>query len=262
MVIIDNFIPYKLPSQYVFSGEDYLDIYAYGNRTFKKIRSSNNTSIFTINPEGFKALTQDISQNSIGIILNSGHHIFNILDFDKLPLRRDLQREIIQWRLKKVFPEEISEYDHHFFRLKKNKILSILFKNELKEKIEDLFSTNKINLTYMGNSTINIINHLRESKPSIDFFIEIDQDLFIIVFISDSSPIYVRKFRSDQEEEVLDELIKTISYVKESYKKVLRNYLIISNRSNIDLDLIDDKIKLLDIQPVNLENKNPLFLPG
>ena len=262
MVIIDNlFIHYKRPGQYVFAGENYLDIYTYVNKSFQKTRTIENASIFNPGSDNFKGLFRELAAVDTGIILNSGYYIFNIFDFEKIPFREGLQQEIVEWRLRKVFPENIDEYDHQFFKMSKKKILSILFKKSLKEKIEEYFTANGLNLIYMGNSTVNIINHVVTQKTAPDFFIEIDRDLFIIVFQDHSMPFYIRKFRNDHENEVVGEIIKTTNYVKNSYSQVLHSYSIISNRPGLNFDLIGDELSKLDIHPHDLKEREKLFLP-
>lgn len=271
MVIIENyFIHYKRPAQLVFAGENYLDIYKYVNKSFQKTRSFDNAPIFDLTAESFSAAARELSvagasaANAIdtGIILNSAYYIFNILDFEKIPFREGLRKEIVEWRLRKVFPENIEEYDHQFYKLDKNKILSILFKKSLKEKIETLFAQSQVNLTYMGNSTVNSIDNVLRQKSSPDFFIEIDSNLFIVVFQKQSLPFYIRKFRGEHEDEVVSEVVKTINYVKNSYAQIPRTYSIISNRCRLNLDVIKQELLGQEIKALDLKNKEKLFLPG
>lgn len=273
MVIIENFfIHYKRPAQLVFAGENYLDIYKYVNKTYQKTRSFDSAPIFDLTVESFSAAARELSiagagggnANKIdtGVILNSAYYIFNILDFEKIPLREGLRKEIVEWRLRKVFPENIDDYNHQYHKLDKNKILSILFKKSLKEKVEKLFAQSQVNLTYMGNSTINNIDNVRRQKSSPDFFIEIDRSLFIVVFQKNSLPFYIRKFRGAHEEEVVVEIIKTINYVKNSYSHVPRTYSIISNRCELNIETIKQELLGQEIKALDLKNKEKLFLPG
>ncbi|MCP5103900.1 MAG: hypothetical protein GY950_11000, partial [bacterium] len=197
MVIIENlFIHYKQPAQYVFAGENYLDIYKYVNKSYQKTRTIDDASIFTLDAEGFGSAARELAAaegKDTGIILNSASYIFNILDFEKIPFRESMCRDIVDWRLRKVFPENIDDYNHQFFKLDKTKVLSILFKKSVKEQIEGLFADSGINLTYMGNSTVNTMNNVLTARTSPDFFIEIDRDLFIVVFQNHSLPFYIRK---------------------------------------------------------------------
>lgn len=278
MVIIENyFIHYKRPAQLVFAGENYLDIYKYVNKSFQKTRSFDNAPIFDLTAESFSAVARELSlagasgggagggaANAIdtGIILNSAYYIFNILDFEKIPIREGLRKEIVEWRLRKVFPENIEDYDHQFYKLDKNKILSILFKKSLKEKIETLFTQSQVKLTYLGNSTINSIDNVLRQKASPDFFIEIDSSLFIVVFQKQSLPFYIRKFRGEREDEVVSEVVKTINYVKNSYAQTPRTYSIIANRCRLNLDVIKQELLGQEIKSLDLKNKEKLFLPG
>jgi hypothetical protein len=275
MVINENFfIHYKRPAQLVFAGENYLDIYKYVNKTFQKTRTFDNAPIFDLTVESFSSAARELSvagasagagaANAIetGVVLNSAYYIFNILDFEKIPLREGLRKEIVEWRLRKVFPENIDDYNHQYYKLDKNKILSILFKKSLKEKIETLFAQSQVNLTYLGNSTINNIDNVLRQKSSPDFFIEIDSNLFIVVFQKQSLPFYIRKFRSEHEDEAVSEVIKTINYVKNSYAQTPRTYSTISNRCRLNLDAIKQELLGQEIKALDLKNKEKLFLPG
>lgn len=271
MVIIENyFIHYKRPAQLVFAGENYLDIYKYVNKSFQKTRSFDSAPIFDQTVENFSTVARELSiaganaANAIdtGIILNSAYFIFNIIDFQKIPLREGLRKDIVEWRLRKVFPENIDDYDHQYYKLDKNKVLSILFKKSLKEKIETLFSQSQVSLTYIGNSTINSIDNVLRQKSSPDFFIEIDSNLFIVVFQKQSLPFYIRKFRGGREDEVVSEIVKTINYVKNSYTQTPRTYSIIANRCQLNLDNIKQELLAQEIKFLDLKNKEKLFLPG
>jgi hypothetical protein len=270
MVIIENFfIHYQRPAQYVVAGEKYLDIYKYVNKSFQKTRTVEDISIFDLDPGTFGSAAGELAVSGsggngtdTGIILNSSSYIFNIFDFEKIPLRRETQREVVEWRLRKVFPENIEEYDHHFFTLGKNRILSILFKKSLKEKIEGLFAHNHINLIYMGNSTVNCLNNVLGLKSPPDFFIEIDRNLIIAAFQDRTLPFYIRKFRAENESEVVAELAKTINYVKNSYSQTPRTYSVISNRCELNLDVLKYELKEQEVRPLELKNKEHLFLPG
>lgn len=269
MVIIENFfIHYKRPPQFVFAGENYLDIYKYVNRSFQKTHSFDNISIFDLTTEGFTPIAKELSLAGAtsgidtGIILNSNSYIFNILDFEKIPFREGLRKEIVEWRLRKVFPENIDDYNHQYYKLAKNKILSILFKKNQKEKIEKLFAKNQVNLIYMGNSTINNISNTLHRKSSPDFFIEIDRNLFVVVFQKHMIPFYIRKFRGGREGDVVSEIVKTINYIKNNYSHSPRTYTIISNRCDLNLEFIKQELLGQEIIALDLKNKDKLFLPG
>jgi hypothetical protein len=252
----------------VFAGENYLDIYKYVNRSFQKTRTIEDISFFDLDTEAFGSAARELAVSGggngadTGIILNSSSYIFNIFDFEKIPLRRETQREIVEWRLRKVFPENIEEYDHRFFNVGKNRVLSILFKKSLKEKIEGLFADSHINLIHIGNSTVNCLNNVLSLKSAPDFFIEIDRDLIIVVFQDRTLPFYIRKFRGENESEVVAELAKTINYVKNSYAQTPRTYSVISNRCDLNLDVLRYELKEQEVRPLDLKNKEHLFLPG
>ncbi|MCP4153233.1 MAG: hypothetical protein GY757_36215 [bacterium] len=263
MVIIDNlFIHYKQPAQFIYAGENYLDIYKNLNKGLEKTRRFEDVSLQDINAEDFNNVIRELGAGDTGLILNSGNTIFNIFDFEQIPWRDELQKEIVEWRLKKVFPENIDDYNHQFFKLSKNKILSVLFKKEFKEKIEELFTANSVNLTYIGNSTVNILNRMSHVKPSPDFFLEIDRNLSILTFQSNALPFYIRKFRAGKESDVTGEIVRTINYVKNSYSKIPRTYATFISHSDLDFSVINAELAQQSITQASLENKENFLLPG
>ena len=140
------------------------------------------TPLFDIDNYGIEEIKRELADKETGLILNSANFIFNILEFEKIPFWEGLRKDLVQWRLQKVFPEDIGLYEHDFFKLDKNKLLSILFKRALKEQLEKTFGENGIQLVYLGNSTIEIMNHLKKLKTGPDFFIEVDKSLSVVVF--------------------------------------------------------------------------------
>ena len=146
MVIDHFFIRFKTTSQYIYWGENYADIYrmSESDKTFTKIHSFDNVSISKITAYQFQDIARELLKVDTGIILNSGPFIFNIFEFEKLPFQERLKKELVEWRLKKIFPENITEYEHDFFKLDKKRILSVLLKKSLKENIENLFKENEV----------------------------------------------------------------------------------------------------------------------
>lgn len=275
MVIIDNlFIHFKRPQQFVFAGEKYMDVYKLVDKSFQKTRTVEDISIFDIKADegggesdgnGFREVVRELTAHGnvdTGVILNANPFIYNIFDFDRIPIRDETQREIVEWRLRKVFPENIDEYDHQFFKLSRTRILSVLFKKSTKQKIEELFTANNISLTYMGNSTINSMNNIANLKKSPDFLVEVDRSQFIVIFQKNSLPFYIRKFRGQNESDAAGEIVKTINYVKNSYAQVPHTYSVMSNRSDLDFDLIRYELMQQEVRPLELKKKGLLFLPG
>ncbi len=265
MVIIDNFfIYYRRPEQFVYAGESYVDIYKYVGRTYKKTRTLEGISL--LNPgdenEGFDTVARELGDLDTGLVLNSGSYIYNIFDFDKIPLWDDMRKEIVEWRLKKVFPENLDDYDHQFFKLSRTKILSILLKNNIKKDIEEMFNRNQRRLTYLGNSTINILNRVAKLRTAPDFFVEIDGGFFMTGFQYRSLPFYFRKFRVENEEEAVAEILKTINYVKNSYSREPHSYSVVAHHSPFDLQRIQLDLAREEVRHIPLKNSESLIFPG
>ena len=264
MVIDHFFIQHKKPAQYVYWGENYLDIYnaSDSGKGFIKTHSIDDVSLSGMNSSQFGDIARVLTDVDTGIILNSSAFIFNIFEFEKIPWQGGLKRELVEWRLKKVFPENIADYELNFFRLDKKRILSILFKKSLKEHIENLFRENGISLTYLGNSTVEMMNHLvKLKKHAPEFFIEIDKSLCLSVFLGQGLPYYIRKFRADQAADVVNEVTKTINFVKNSYSRVPRTCSLMIRRSDIELHTISDELSKMEILPLDLKNSEQFIFP-
>jgi hypothetical protein len=264
MVIEDFFIHYQMPAQFVYWGENYLDIYRFTDpgKTFKKILSIDNVSAAAISPGQFQDIARELLKIDTGVILNSGQFIFNIFEFEKIPWQKNVRKDLVEWRLKKVFPENLEDYAHHFFKLSKNRIFSILLKKNLKEKIEELFRESGISLVHMGNSTVEIINHVtRLKKDAPDFFIEIDNNLSIAVFQDRTVPFYIRKFRSAQTAELVNEVMKTINFVKNSYARTPRTFSLLVRRFPEDSRAIGAELSMQDILPLELKRDEQFIFP-
>jgi hypothetical protein len=264
MVIDRFFIHYKPSTQYIYWGENGVDVYKRSDsgKNLKKSNTFANVSLTDITSDEFAAIARELQSVDTGVVLNSSQFIFNIFEFEKIPFQEGLKRDLVEWRLKKVFPENIDDYAHDYFKLSKDRILSILFKKSLKEKIENLFAENGVQVIYMGNSTVEIMNHLTGKKSlAPDFFIEIDKGLSMAVFLDRGVPYYIRKFRSDRAAGIAGELVKTVNFVKNSYAKVPRRYSIAADPADVDLQVIKDELSIQALQPLNMENKVPMFLP-
>lgn len=265
MVIENFFIQYKKPEQYIYWGENYLDIYkaSDSDKGFIKTHSFDNVSLSTMNTSEFADMARVLLHVDTGIIMNSGPFIFNIFEFEKIPWQEGLKKELVEWRLKKVFPENIDEYEHHFFKLDKKRILSVLFKKSLKEHIETLFRENGLSLTYLGNSTVETINHIAKLKKDVpDIFIEMDKSLSITVFLGKGLPYYIRKFRAEQAADIVTEAAKTINFVKNSYARVPRTCALMIRRSDIELHTVNDGLSKMEILPLDLKNSEQFIFPG
>lgn len=261
MDITKYFINFHLASQYVYGGENYIDVYKRVEGAFKKTKTFENKSIYKLDNYDIDEIKRELGNTDTGVVLNSTNFIFNIFEFDKIPFREEMRRDLLTWRLQKVFPEDIKLYDFDYFRIDRKKILSVLFKKELREKIETVFADNGMKLIYFGNSTIEIINNIRKLKPSPDFFVEIDKNFSILIFLNDAIPYYIRKFRSSKEVDIAQEVLKTVNFVKSSYDYIPSTYSLISPSPGSSFDPVREQLAESNINELSAELKKNLFLP-
>lgn len=262
MDVTKFFINFRKAAQYIYGGENYIEIYKRLEGSLNKIKTFEKKSLLNLDSYDIDELKKELAPVETGIVLNSGYFIFNIFEFDRIPFREEMRKDLVTWRLQKVFPEDIGQYEHDFFKLDRKKILSILFKKSLRENLEQLFTGQGIRLLYIGNSTIEIINNVRKLRPAPDFFIEIDKNLCIVVFRADSVPFYIRKFRGDKEADIAAEIIKTVNFVKNSYRFVPVNYLAVVNSPGFQVETFREQLIELNLKELTLDQKKKIFLPA
>jgi hypothetical protein len=245
------FIRYRIPDRFFYLGDDYIELYRIQNQQKVGKKDFERISGFNFKSDQFGELLNSIPKKSeAGVILNSSHFIFNILEFDRIPWREHLIKELVEWKIKKVFPEDIEQYENHFFQLDRKRILSILFRKDLRENIEQVFIDHQRHLTYFGNSTIEIMNRIFRGRQIPDFFLEVDENFCIMVFQHRSIPFYIRKFRIEKEEEMIGELKKTLKFVASNYLREPTGFTLISHddeqRSRMGTEL--EKLGLKDMK--------------
>jgi hypothetical protein len=197
-----------------------------------------------------------------GIVFNASPFIYNFFEFDKLPWQKKTLNELVTWRLQKIFPENIEAYDHRFFRLDGKRVLSILVKKALLERIERLFAERRLPLTYIGNSTMEILSRSLRAKSPPDFFLESDQAGCTLVFQNRRSPIYIRKFKSASAADTVDEIAKTVNFVRSNYPIDPRRYWLIEHRDEAAAAAMEEQLAGADFSRLRTGLGAVPHLPG
>jgi hypothetical protein len=270
MAITKKFTPLKKPAQFVYAGEKHLEVWSLAKGKYKSTRVLENSNIFNMSNQDFANVKPGLPGGnvSVGLVLNSANFIFNVFEFEKIPLLEERQKDLVEWRVQKVFPEKIELYDHQFFQISKNKVLSVLFKKELLERVEKLFKDNGLELIFVGNSTLQILNYYwgsllpTRSKAAPDFVVEVDGTLTTIVFQDKSVPYYFRKFRCDKDKDLQDEVDRTLNFVKTTYSKQPKTFSIIANHPQPGLELFKTNMLEAEIRQIGGKTQKPIFLPG
>jgi hypothetical protein len=222
-------LPERLPRQIIYAGDRHCEIFTLANKRIIQRNRLAGVTLAELDAGRWPEIAARLQPVETGIILNSDPFIFNFFEFDKLPWSRKLLLELVDWKLQKIFPENIEAYDHQFFRLNKKRIFSILIKKTLLEQVESLFREKRIPLIYIGNSTLEILNRLAKRKRQPDFFVEIDDSSCALVF-QNKGPIYIRKFKIGSRADMAAEISKTVQFVKNNYGCDPRSYFFIDHQ--------------------------------
>jgi hypothetical protein len=224
MGLIDLFLPERLPRQVVFAGDRHAETVR-----LRDGRISGRSLAPGVGPAGdgdgnWDGIVNALAAEETGVVFNATPFIYNFFEFDKLPWQNQALRELVAWRLQKIFPEDIAAYDHRFFTLDRQRVLSILVSRSLLERVEAAFAEKRIPLTYIGNSTMEMLDRARKAKAAPDFFLERDITSCTMVFLNRRSPIYIRKFKSGSAADTVEEVGKTVIFVRNQFGSEPRRY--------------------------------------
>ncbi len=212
--MIGWFLPQKSPAQYLLAGEKSLTVLRPENRRLEVKRQLDGVALADVAGEA-AALAPDLLPLPTGLLLSPAHFIFHIFEFDRLPWPRTRQRELVEWKLQKAFPENIDLYDHRFFRLDRRRVLSILVRRSLLEKAAELFAGLRMEPTVIGSTTVCLLNRVsRRGAP--DLLVEIDGSVLNLLFLRHGRPVYVRRSKTASTAEYAGEIAKTVQYAASS----------------------------------------------
>lgn len=259
MALNDFLIFYKKPAQIIYAGEGYLTVFKRSGKAFNIQKTLENHSILDLDHTSFGDLRRYLDETDTGLVMNSANFIFNIFNFEKIPWKPGVLKELVEWRVSKVFPENIDNYTHTYFHLREKNILSVLFKKSFKDQIESIFRENKVPLIYFGNSTMEIIKNMRRIKPKPDLFIELDNSLCTVVFQQRGFPYYIRKFRSEDPDTLLAEVSKTHEFVGKTYPLNPKTFGLITGQD--DEEMIREKLSQLKLEAVAIDQPQRMCLP-
>ncbi len=251
------FIKYKTPEQIIYSGDKKVELFRIRKGIPERISSYEREKSERFFPVELK---NDLINMSTGVILNSGHFVFNLLTFDKIPFRKKQKDDLVNWRVQKLFPENIDSYIHQFIQFDNKTILSVLVRNELLLKIESEAEDLGAELIYSGNSTIEIMNYLRFRGDHPDFFIESDGSIVITVFFREGLPVYIRKMRTVSGIPSGTEVYKTVEYVEKNYGFKPRSCSVFSVDGHGES--IKNELREMHFTLIDHDRSDMRFLPG
>lgn len=277
MEIKNIFTKFIQPKQFIFAGNDYLYILKKEKNQFVPGDKFFKISLNDLNKNNFKE--KDLSEIRpllmglpTGILLNSSYFVFNLLKFEKIPFNKRKIEEIVKWRIERIFPEDQKLYDHQYYILNSEYILSVLIRKEIKASIDAFFFKLGIKQTYFGSSTIEIINFLYKnvnplkqlfgSKNTSDFFIEIWENAATVVFQNKKNPFYIRKFNFQNSDELAAEIEKTIIYIKNTYNLTPLHYSLFQNNSHIKVEEIRKSLETLKLSRIDSDKQLNRFIDG
>jgi len=256
------FLPEILPRQVIYAGDRHAEVFVLQNNKIISRARVPGTALAETTAERWTEIAERLQAENTGVIFNAAPFIYNFFEFDKLPWQKKALRELVAWRLQKVFPESIEAYDHRFFQLDKKRVLSILVKKSLPEKMERFFLEKQIPLVYIGNSIMEILIRLLRAKVPPDFFVESDAASCTLVFQKGRSPIYIRKFSSGSIADTVEEISKTVHFVRSHFGIEPRSYWLIDQRDEMADEAMQEKLAAGNLSRLTTDPGKAPFIPG
>jgi hypothetical protein len=209
--MIGWFLPERRPDQYVLAGDNNLTLFRrQGRRQGRRLAVVRQVE-GGLADELPAELVRDMLRVETGVVFTPSHFIFHVFEFERLPWQQRGCRELVEWKLQKTFPENIELYDHRFFRIGSTRVFSVLARQALLEKTEELFARLNVPLTFVGSSTVSLLNRRRGATP--DLLVEIDRSVISLLFLKNGRPAYVRRSKTASPAEYAAEIAKTVQYV-------------------------------------------------
>ena len=230
MGLSDLFLPERLPRQVVYAADRHAEIVTLQNGRIAARRREEGMALAEGSPDAWEKVVARLRPEETGVVFSAAPFVYNFFEFDRLPWKTKALHELVTWRLQKIFPEDIAAYDHRFFQLDKKRVFSILAPLALTEAVERCFRAHGVPLIFIGNSTVEVLARLQAAKPAPDFFIESDRDGCTMVFHNRRSPIYIRKFRSGSGADSVEEIGKTVTFVRNNYGVDPRRYWLVDHQ--------------------------------
>lgn len=249
MVLTEKIIGYKTPERILVAGKSFLELYRKdkGKSTLLNSQDGGN-----INSESLKSVFRSSGNGDVGVMLTGDRFIYNILEFDKLPLRYSQRSEMVEWRLSKVFPGEISDFDHQILALGRKTVLSVLLPLTVKTELAHSFGEAELKEIFIGNSFIEFCNQCRK-RDSKQMIVELGDGYGVVGF---GQPLaYVRKFMARDLNGSLNELNRTTEYIKKTFRTDISEVNILDNSSALS-DAVSDLFRRDHSVKVNVTDRN------
>ncbi|MBN2346017.1 MAG: hypothetical protein JXO51_06470 [Candidatus Aminicenantes bacterium] len=229
MGLSDLFLPERRPRQIVFAGDRHAEIIRlHGRRATERARLEG--VVLADCGSCWPEVLERLQPVDTGVVFSAVPFIYNFFEFDRLPWKKKALRELVTWRLQKIFPDNIESYDHRFYTLPGKKVFSILVRKSLPDAVEEAFRARGIPLTFIGNSTMEIARRLPRAGAAPDFFIESDRASCTVVFQQRRAPFYIRKFKSGSGTDTVEEVGKTVGFVRGQYGVEPRRYWLVDHQ--------------------------------
>jgi hypothetical protein len=258
MDLVKWFFPDQIPEQMLYLGEE-------GSLLLSKSRDGRWREINRL-PHGLIDLSAMTSlpgfkKGPLGLSINPNPFVFNLFNFDApLPIHPRKRNELIEWRLQRVFPDAPADMMKPFLIFRRRTVLSTLISRETVRACEGHFASLGYRVTYVGCSSVAAIRKTAALSKAPLMILEQEGQLLMVTVVQGGVPLFVRKIRFTQAQELLTTFRKTLAFVNEQQGIAVRVYLM-SPLGGAAMAWLEE---IEEIGPVSLPSPldpHALFLP-
>lgn len=207
------FFPDRVPGQMLYLGEE---------RTLLLLRAGDGRwRIGAELPHSLADLSSirslpGAAPGPLGLSLGPNPFVFNLFNFESpLPLNRRKRGELIEWRLQRVFPDIPEDMVKTNLVYQRRTVLSTLIAGEVLKRCEAHFKDMGFPVTHISCSSVEAIGGTARFTRQPLMVLEQDGPLLMVTLVRNGIPLFVRKIRFSQLDELVTALRKTISFIGE-----------------------------------------------
>jgi len=167
------------------------------------------------------------AKGPLGLSVNPNPFVFNLFNFDTpLPVNSRKRNELIEWRLQRVFPDVPDDMWKTCLTFNRKTVLSTLISGTFLRSCEDHFRALGYPITYISCSTANAINKAQGLSHEPVMILEQEGQLLMVTLVKNGIPIFMRKIRFSQLDELIVALRKTMAFVSEQQGVTVEYYVV------------------------------------
>ncbi len=201
-------------------------------------------------------------QGPLGISINPNPFVFNLFNFEApLPFNQKKRTELIEWRLQRVFPDASDDMRKTSLVFNRKTVLSTLIPGALLRSCEEHFNGLGYPVSYISCSSVDAVRKSSSRSTEALMILEQEGSLLMVTLVKGGIPIFMRKIRFSQLDELLLALSKTLAFVREQQGVTVAYYVVSPLGGGDSRAWLEQLEELKPAPPPRSGDRLALFLP-